>query len=593
MPGPDPLSLEERVARLERLVARLLEQSDEPKGERAREHADEPGTDPGRDREPWSWARPSDAEPHRAGAPVSEGGAAAAPPEPEGIAGHGERWLGRVGVIFVILAFGFLFKYAFDQGWIGPAFRLVLGFAAATVMLVVGLRLEGSRERYSQYLLGGAIAVYYLVGYASYELYELVPFALAFAFMCGVTVVAFVLAERQRLASLAVIGAAGGLATPFLVSNDSQDVLALALYTTLLLAGAGAIQFLRGWRLLLFVLGFGGLAVMGLAVGMIPATAGALEYLLVTIGILAAWAVFGVGPLFRAHMHELDPEAWPEPVPPRWWRQVTTPKALLASMLRVACVSAALIATVELGALYGAEIETLGVLFVGAALLYAALAYLLSATRPALDVAAEVASISLAIGIALVLNDYRVMLPLAVLAAGMHMAHDRWKLGGVSALAHLVFGVLAILLVAHQDLAERARVSPFGVLELAALAAIVLAVSSSFAMQRETAKRVYWIGAHVAFMIWLVTQFTPMEYGQELISLSWGIYGIILLLAALRIHMKGMQLAGLITLGVVAAKLLLVDMAQVGVIWRILLFMGFGAAFLGLSYLINREAESA
>jgi hypothetical protein len=28
----------------------------------------------------------------------------------------------------------------------------------------------------------------------------------------------------------------------------------------------------------------------------------------------------------------------------------------------------------------------------------------------------------------------------------------------------------------------------------------------------------------------------------------------------------------------------------VDVVWRILLFMGFGASFLGLSYLINREA---
>lgn len=43
----------------------------------------------------------------------------------------------------------------------------------------------------------------------------------------------------------------------------------------------------------------------------------------------------------------------------------------------------------------------------------------------------------------------------------------------------------------------------------------------------------------------------------------------------------------------VAAKLLVVDMAQVDVIWRILLFMGFGAAFLGLSYLIKRWAKSA
>ena len=38
------------------------------------------------------------------------------------------------------------------------------------------------------------------------------------------------------------------------IDNGSGNVPALVLYTTLLPAGAGAIQFLRGWRLLLLVL---------------------------------------------------------------------------------------------------------------------------------------------------------------------------------------------------------------------------------------------------------------------------------------------------------------------------------------------------
>jgi len=124
------------------------------------------------------------------------------------------------------------------------------------------------------------------------------------------------------------------------------------------------------------------------------------------------------------------------------------------------------------------------------------------------------------------------------------------------------------------------------------LGAIVLTFTAAFGFESSLVKRVYRIAAHVAFLAWLVTQFGPMEYGQELISLSWGIYGIVLLLLSLRLGEKGVQLAGLATLGLVAAKLLLVDMAQLDVIWRILLFMGFGAAFLGLSYLINREART-
>jgi uncharacterized membrane protein len=580
MPGPDPLSLEQRVARLERLVARLLEQEESaPKDE---------ATEPRRPTdEPFAWARPAE-EPQPA---TAEGPASAAPPEPEGLAGLGERWLGRIGVIFVVLAFGFLLKYAFDQGWIGPAFRLTLGFVAATVMLVIGLRLEASRERYSQYLLGGAVAVYYLVGFASYELYELVPFALAFAFMCAVTVLSFVLAERQRLASLAVIGAAGGLATPFLIDNGSGNVPALVLYTTLLLAGAGAIQFLRGWRLLLFVLGFGGLGVMALAVDGVEGRSAPLEQAMVAIGILTAWAVFGALPLLRAHLQGLDPDAWPEPLLPRWTKQVASPGHIAGALLRIACVSAALLAVVELGWLLEAERESFGVLLAIAAAVHLGLGLGLARTRPAVDVAAETASVLMALAVAFFFADYRMVLPLAVLAAGMHLAHERWSLSGVAALAHAVFGVALILVIVRVDL-PGADVTPFGAREIGALGAIVLAVTTTFVLRTAKEKQAYWIASHIAFLVWLATQFTPMRYGQELISLSWGVYGIVLLLVALRVEKKGMQVAGLVTLGIVAAKLLLVDMAQVGVIWRILLFMGFGAAFLGLSYLINRGAKS-
>jgi uncharacterized membrane protein len=575
------MSLEERVARLERLVARLLEQE----GPAA---ANDRPVEPSAER--FAWARQAEQPAPESGASAAAGAPSTAAPEPEGLGGIGERWLGRVGVVFVVLAFGFLLKYAFDQGWIGPAFRLTLGFAAATTMLVIGLRLEASRERYSQYLLGGAIAVYYLVGFASYELYALVPFAIAFAFMCAVTVLSFVLSERQRLASLSVIGAAGGLATPFLIDNGSGNVPALVLYTTLLLAGAGAIQFLRGWRLLLFVLGFGGLGVMALAVDGVEGTPALLEQAMVFVGIMTAWAVFGALPLLRAHLQVIEPDAWSDPPLPRWTRQVASAGLIAAALLRVACVFAALIAVAEVGWLFEVETDTLGILFVLAALVHVALA-LGTRTHPALDVAGETASILMAIGIAFLLSDYRMMLPLAVLAAGMHTADHRWELRGVRALAHAIFGVLLVMLMARADLPGTV-VTPFGVREIGALAAIVLALTTTFVLRTTTEKRAYWIATHIAFLVWLATQFLPMRYGQELISLSWGIYGIVVLLVALRMKKRGMQIAGLVTLGIVAAKLLLVDMAQVGVIWRILLFMGFGAAFLGLSYLINRDSKT-
>jgi uncharacterized membrane protein len=600
MADSDPLSLEQRVARLERLVARLLEQ-DDGSGAATKERSARP-----KDERTWSWSRPESAGGPASGGAAGEatagfsGAAAAAGAAPgpgtrgpsSGLADHGERWLGRVGVAFVVLAFGFLFRYAFDQGWIGPAMRVVLGLVVGTAMLVIGLRLEGARERYSQYLLGGAVAVYYVVGFASYQLYGLWPFAVAFAFMSAVTVLAFVLAERQRLPSLAVIGAAGGLSTPFVVSTGSGNVPALVAYATLLLAGAGALQLLRGWRSLLLTLGFGGLAVMALAVGMAEGPSDLVEAGVVTIGILAAWVLFGALPLFRAHFHRLDPETWPEPELPDSTRRIATPAQITMSLLRVGCIVAALVVVLELGALFELERATFGWLYLLGFFVYVVLARAVFETRIALNPAAETAALVLTFGIALVFLDYRVMLPLAVAGAGMHMAHQRWGLPGVAVLAHLVFAQLMLMTVGRLEVLGVAAGSPFGVRELGALAAIVLALTTSFTFGSALVKQVYRIAAHVAFLIWLATQLGSMEYGQELVSLSWGIYGIALLLLSMRLRHRGVQLAGLATLGLVAAKLLLVDMAQVDVVWRILLFMGFGAAFLGLSYLINRESTA-
>jgi len=606
MAGSDPQSLEQRVARLERLVEKLLDE---------KETRSAPGGEPAEKRAPgshqWSWQREG-----AAAGPDSAGGRAAgdrsasddgddgaepvADPGPKSrtwvptgtadLADQGERWLGRVGIAFVVLAFGFLFKYAFDQGWIGPTLRLVLGFVAATGMLGVGLRLEGSRERYSQYLLGGAVAVYYMVGYAAYEIYALIPFAIAFAFMCGVTVLSFVLAERQRLPSLAVIGAGGGLSTPFLVNRGSGSVPELVLYTTLLLAGAGALQFLRGWRTLLLVLGLGGLAVMALAV---DATSGPeiLEAAFTVVGILVAGSLFGIFPLFRAHLHRTDPEGWPESPLPRWAARAVSPEQVALLMLRIGCVLGAFVAVLELGALFSAERETFGLLYGAAFLVYLGLAYALIETRIALNASAEATSILLILAVSLSLFDYRIMLPLAVAAAAMHTAHQRLGLPGVRVIAHLVFAELLLLLVGRLDVLGMGAGSPFGMEELGALGAIVLALTTSFVLTSPGAKVIYRVAAHVGFLVWLATQLGPLERGQELVSLSWGIYGIALFLLSLRLHERGVQLAGLFTLGVVAAKLLVVDMAQIDLIWRILLFMGFGAAFLGLSYLIKEQAR--
>jgi hypothetical protein len=118
-----------------------------------------------------------------------------------------------------LLLFGlaFLFKYSIEQGWLGPAVRVGFGALTGGALLAAGLRLYDERPRLRQVLLGGSSATFYGTVFAAYQLYGLVSYPVAFGAMVTITLLTIGLALQQDVASLAVIGTAGGLGTPFLL----------------------------------------------------------------------------------------------------------------------------------------------------------------------------------------------------------------------------------------------------------------------------------------------------------------------------------------------------------------------------------------
>ena len=108
---------------------------------------------------------------------------------------------------------------------------------------------------YALSVQGGGIGVLYLTIYASFGLYHLLPAALAFALLIGVTAAAGVLAVLQDARSLAVLGTLGGFLAPVLVSTGSGNHVALFGYYALLNVAIVGIAWFKAWRVL-NVLGF-------------------------------------------------------------------------------------------------------------------------------------------------------------------------------------------------------------------------------------------------------------------------------------------------------------------------------------------------
>jgi uncharacterized membrane protein len=168
--------------------------------------------------------------------------------EPALEATFGLGWLNRVAVVTLIFGVGFLFKYAVDSQWIGPAMRVALGVAAATISLFLGewISLRGQKT-FARGLAGLGLALLYLSFYAGFEFYHLLPQTTAFLLMCLTTAAAAMLALHYDSQAVALLGLAGGYLTPVLLSTGENHMWILAGYTSMLNLGALAVGRVKRW----------------------------------------------------------------------------------------------------------------------------------------------------------------------------------------------------------------------------------------------------------------------------------------------------------------------------------------------------------
>jgi uncharacterized membrane protein len=183
------------------------------------------------------------------------------PEEPEGartpaIEIDWERWVGVRGAAVaggVVLALAALlfFKYSVEHGLIPPIVRVVLGVAAGVAAIWASemLRKRGY-EPAANALAGAGVVVLYGALWAANRLYDLLPTAAAYASMVVVTLACGVLAWRHRSLVIAILGLAGGFATPLLLATGADHPIGLFGYILLLDAGLLVLAQRRRWPVL-------------------------------------------------------------------------------------------------------------------------------------------------------------------------------------------------------------------------------------------------------------------------------------------------------------------------------------------------------
>ncbi|HEX6910546.1 MAG TPA: DUF2339 domain-containing protein [Longimicrobium sp.] len=576
----DEGSTEARLARLERLVEELHRrlppraadaEGDEP-AEGLRAHAAAPDPREAQDVElpPRPRREPLDGR--------AFGWDAARGP----FAWDGQTWLNRLGIVLLLLGVALLFRYTIDMGWLTPAVRVGFGAAVGGVLTALGLRMD-ERRRFASVLLGGGVATFYITGWAAFNLYALIGYAAAFAGMVAITAGAFGLALWRGQPALAVVGAFGGLGTPLILGISLASPRGLALYTSAVLAWTVPPYLRRGWRSVLWTsMAFGWtlLASYAYAINFGPRAGvhppdsrawmqGAVVFAWVLLGVLPlARRVLATRAAARAHADGRPHE--------RRWRGMD---ALHWYGVAVAA-PAALVATSGLAWRMGPD--EWGGLAMGVAGVYALAAWALRGADGRLArVLLFAAAVLLPAGCFGALDGEALLAALAAQALALHLLASYGAGPAIRWLAHK--GYIAVGAWVLFRLVESGDVGPRRV--TADLAAIGAGFAASYLVRARGEMLAYRVFAHVAVLGWVWRGLAQgVEGGQGFATMAWGAWGLALLLVALRQGWPTAERVAIWTLLATVTKLFIVDLDRLDPLFRVLLFLGFGAVFLYFSY---------
>jgi uncharacterized membrane protein len=490
----------------------------------------------------------------------------------------GQTWLNRLGIVLLLLGVALLFRYSIDMGWLTPQVRVAFGAAVGAVLTALGLRMD-ERRRFGSVLLGGGVATFYITGWAAFNLYELVGYAAAFVGMVAITAGAFGLALSRGQPALAIVGAFGGLGTPLILGISLATPRGLALYTSAVLAWTVVPYLRRGWRAVLWTsMVFGWILLASYANAFSAALAASADARAWMQGAaLFAWAVLGVLPLARrvasvaaAHRARGDGEPhekrWRDGDALHWYGVAIVPPAMF-------------VATTAL--VWRMDADAWGVLAAAVAGGYAAAAWALWRVDGRLArVLLFAAAMLLPAGCFGALRGEALLVALAAQALALHGLAAYGAGRAIRWLAHRGFtgvgGWVLFRLVENGDLSVP-RVA-------ADLAAIAAGFAISCIVRTRGEMLAYRIWAHVAVLGWVWRQLAQTEGGQGYATMVWGAYALGLLLLAMRRGWPTAERIAIWTLLATVAKLFLVDLERLDPLFRVLLFLGFGAVFLYFSY---------
>ena len=159
-----------------------------------------------------------------------------------------ENLLLKVGMLMVLAGFGWFVSYAFIHDWISPAGRIMIGFAAGTVIMIFGMLRLGKNQTQGNMLtiLGSALIV--ITALAGQYYYNFFPPGAVLCLIFLVSICISFSAVSYSMERLAAYGLLMSLSAPLFSHVASMDTVILYLYLAVISLGAIWVAVVKGWQ---------------------------------------------------------------------------------------------------------------------------------------------------------------------------------------------------------------------------------------------------------------------------------------------------------------------------------------------------------
>jgi len=143
----------------------------------------------------------------------------------------------KIGAVLILIAVGWFVSYAFMNNWIGPMGRILLGVSAGLLLMLIGVWRSLTMVTQGAVFIALGMSTAMLSIYAARYAYDFFTPGFALISMFLIVAVTAALSIRFKVQSLAVTALIAGAFAPVLAVTANPDVLGLHTYLGVLFAG--------------------------------------------------------------------------------------------------------------------------------------------------------------------------------------------------------------------------------------------------------------------------------------------------------------------------------------------------------------------